>query len=83
MKTDRRIFIGLAASASLFSSMSTALAETVLNVGAYPTNPPFETKTSSGTFEGFEVDIVDEAAKPLFGPRAHPQAVTQETGMGK
>ncbi len=27
--------------------------------------------------------LSDEAAKPLFGPRAHPQAVTQETGMGK
>ena len=63
MKTHRRIFIGLVASASLFMSMSTALAETVLNVGAYPTNPPFETKTSNGTFEGFEVDIVNEAAK--------------------
>lgn len=63
MKTHRRIFIGLVASASLFTSMSTAFAETVLNVGAYPTNPPFETKTSNGTFEGFEVDIVNEAAK--------------------
>src|SRR5580692_4703125 len=61
--THRRIFIGLVASASLFTSMSTAFAETVLNVGAYPTNPPFETKTSNGTFEGFEVDIVNEAAK--------------------
>jgi polar amino acid transport system substrate-binding protein len=49
MKTHRRIFIGLVASASLFTSMSTAFAETVLNVGAYPTNPPFETKTSNGT----------------------------------
>src|SRR6202522_3786589 len=63
MKTHRRIFIGLVASASLFASMSTSFAETVLNVGAYPTNPPFETKTSNGIFEGFEVDIVNEAAK--------------------
>src|SRR5271169_3792748 len=63
MKTHRRIFIGLVASASLFTSMPTALAESVLNVGAYPTNPPFETKTSNGAFEGFEVDIVNEAAK--------------------
>src|ERR1700734_757227 len=63
MKTHRRIFIGLVASASLFTSMSTAFAETVLNVGAYPTNPPFETKMPNGSFEGFEVDIVVEAAK--------------------
>src|ERR1700722_9683920 len=63
MKTHRRIFIGLVASASLFTSMSTSFAETVLNVGAYPTNPPFETKMSNGSFEGFEVDIVNEAAK--------------------
>jgi polar amino acid transport system substrate-binding protein len=63
MRIDRRIFIGLAASAGLLTLMSSALAETVLNVGAYPTNPPFETKTSSGSFEGFEVDVVNEAAK--------------------
>ena len=35
----------------------------MLNVGAYPTNPPFEAKTAAGAFEGFEVDIVNEAAK--------------------
>jgi polar amino acid transport system substrate-binding protein len=63
MRIDRRIFIGLAASAGLLTLMSSVLAETVLNVGAYPTNPPFETKTSSGSFEGFEVDVVNEAAK--------------------
>jgi polar amino acid transport system substrate-binding protein len=40
-----------------------ARAEDVLNVGAYPTNPPFETKLADGSFEGFEVDIVNEAAK--------------------
>ncbi len=34
-----------------------------MNVGAYPTNPPFETKLPDGSFEGFEVDVVNEAAK--------------------
>ncbi|TIV04225.1 MAG: transporter substrate-binding domain-containing protein, partial [Mesorhizobium sp.] len=43
----------------------TAYAADVLNVGAYPTNPPFEYKNESGTFEGFEVDIVNEAAKRI------------------
>ena len=35
----------------------------MLNVGSYPNNPPFEFKAESGNFEGFEVDIVTEAAK--------------------
>jgi polar amino acid transport system substrate-binding protein len=63
MRTNRRILIGLATSASLLTLMTGALAETALSVGAYPTNPPFETKTSNGNFEGFEVDVVNEAAK--------------------
>jgi polar amino acid transport system substrate-binding protein len=63
MRTNRRILIGLAASASLLTLMSATLAETALSVGAYPTNPPFETKTANGNFEGFEVDVVNEAAK--------------------
>jgi polar amino acid transport system substrate-binding protein len=62
MRINRRILVGLAAAASLVAP-SLALAQTTLNVGAYPTNPPFETKTSNGTFEGFEVDVVNEAAK--------------------
>src|SRR5260370_7864914 len=52
-----------AASSALLALVAPAFAETALNVGAYPTNPPFETKLSDGTFEGFEVDIVNEAAK--------------------
>jgi len=63
MRTNRRIFIGLAAAAGASALTSAARAETGLNVGAYPTNPPFETKMPSGAFEGFEVDIVNEAAK--------------------
>jgi len=59
---QRRLFLGLAA-ASLMLSVGFARAEGVLNVGAYPTNPPFETKLSDGSFEGFEVDVVNEAAK--------------------
>jgi len=60
----RRLFLGLAA-ASLMLSVSAARAEGTLNVGAYPTNPPFETKLGDGSFEGFEVDIVNEAAKRI------------------
>lgn len=34
-------------------------------VGAYPANPPWENKTESGEFEGFEVDLVKEIGKRL------------------
>jgi len=63
MKLSRRILTALALAGALTATGSMALAADALNVGAYPTNPPFETKTASGAFEGFEVDIVNEAAK--------------------
>jgi polar amino acid transport system substrate-binding protein len=63
MRTNRRNILWLAASAALIGLTPPALADNTLNVGAYPTNPPFETKLPDGTFEGFEVDIVNAAAK--------------------
>jgi polar amino acid transport system substrate-binding protein len=63
MRTNRRTIFWLAASASLLAFLPAANAADTLNVGAYPTNAPFETKMPDGTFEGFEVDIVNEAAK--------------------
>ena len=42
---------------------SPSLAEGTLNVGAYPSNPPFEYKKADGQFDGFEVDVATEAAK--------------------
>jgi polar amino acid transport system substrate-binding protein len=59
---NRRLFLSATALCLIFGA-ATARAADVLNVGAYPTNPPFETKQADGTFEGFEVDIVNEAAK--------------------
>ena len=41
-----------------------ALAETLI-VGAYPANPPWEAKKEDGTFEGFEVDLVNEIGKRI------------------
>jgi polar amino acid transport system substrate-binding protein len=41
-----------------------ALGET-LTVGAYPANPPWENKKEDGTFEGFEVDLVNEIGKRI------------------
>ena len=63
MTPTRRIFVGLTMAAAVACYGCSAFAADALNVGAYPTNPPFETKTTSGAFEGFEVDIVNEAAK--------------------
>ena len=41
-----------------------AYAET-LEVGAYPANPPWENKKEDGSFEGFEVDLVNEIGKRI------------------
>ncbi|SEB74451.1 amino acid ABC transporter substrate-binding protein, PAAT family [Nitratireductor aquibiodomus] len=46
------------------SVVSTAHAETI-TVGAYPANPPWEYKTETGVFEGFEVDVAREVARRL------------------
>jgi polar amino acid transport system substrate-binding protein len=53
----------LLAALGIAVSPKITMAQEVLNVGAYPTNPPFEFKNADGVFEGFEVDIVNEAAK--------------------
>ena len=63
MHIHRRALGALAASASFLILGASAFADGQIHVGAYPTNPPFETKLADGTFEGFEVDIVKEAAK--------------------
>ena len=42
---------------------SPVLAQNAIVVGAYPANPPWEYKTPSGVFEGFEIDVATEAAK--------------------
>ena len=65
MSFTRRNLLLLAAAVGIAAGPATAYAEGVLNVGSYPNNPPFEYKNESGTFEGFEVDIVNEAAKRI------------------
>ena len=61
----RRNLLLLAAVVGIAAGPAVAYAEDVLNVGSYPNNPPFEYKSESGEFEGFEVDIVNEAAKRI------------------
>lgn len=65
MKFTRRSIIIASAAAGIAVMPLIAHAEGVLNVGSYPNNPPFEFKNASGVFEGFEVDIVTEAAKRI------------------
>jgi polar amino acid transport system substrate-binding protein len=65
MSLTRRNILALAAAIGMSSAAFSAFAADVLNVGSYPNNPPFEYKTTSGSFEGFEVDIVNEAAKRI------------------
>ena len=62
---SRRIALTLAAGALLATGAGSALAASELRVGSYPANPPWEFKNESGTFEGFEVDIVNEIAKRM------------------
>jgi polar amino acid transport system substrate-binding protein len=61
----RRALLGFAGAAILSLAGAASASATALVVGSYPSNPPFEYKTSSGSFEGFEVDIVNEVAKRL------------------
>ena len=41
------------------------VAAETLTVGAYPANPPWENKKEDGSFEGFEVDLVNEIGKRI------------------
>ncbi|WP_274627034.1 ABC transporter substrate-binding protein [Arvimicrobium flavum] len=63
MNFTRRNLLVLAAVIGM--AAGPAVAQEALNVGSYPNNPPFEFKAESGNFEGFEVDMVTEAAKRL------------------
>lgn len=58
----RRLVLGLATAMALALP---AQAADPLKVASYPANPPWENKTESGEFEGFEVDIVNEIAKRM------------------
>lgn len=49
----------------LIATGARARADGTLQVGSYPSNPPFEFKNESGQFQGFEIDIVDAIAGKL------------------
>ncbi|WP_309083815.1 ABC transporter substrate-binding protein [Chelativorans sp.] len=60
-----RISIAGIAAAIALSLAAPAASQEKIVVGAYPANPPWEYKTESGAFEGFEVDVATEVAKRL------------------
>ncbi|RUW18400.1 transporter substrate-binding domain-containing protein, partial [Mesorhizobium sp. M4B.F.Ca.ET.013.02.1.1] len=55
--------IGVVIAASV-AFAAPAFADKIM-VGAYPANPPWEYKTDSGGFEGFEVDVANDVAKRI------------------
>jgi polar amino acid transport system substrate-binding protein len=59
-----RLACAALAAAIMIGVGSPATAET-LTVGAYPANPPWENKKEDGSFEGFEVDLVNEIGKRI------------------
>jgi polar amino acid transport system substrate-binding protein len=61
---NRLGLMGMLIATSLFAVAPAVAADTIV-VGTYPANPPWEYKTASGDFEGFEVDVVREVAKRL------------------
>lgn len=65
MLINRRLLAGAMAGLALGLAAVPSLAQDTLRVGAYPANPPWENRTESGTFEGFEVDIVNEVARRI------------------
>jgi polar amino acid transport system substrate-binding protein len=47
------------------AALGTAATAQTLEVGAYPSNPPWEFKNEQSEFEGFEVDLVKEIAERM------------------
>ena len=67
MNLTGRLALGLALALANLTATA-ALAQEALRVGSYPANPPWQNQTAEGTFEGFEVDIVNEIASRLGRP---------------
>ncbi|MFT8246810.1 ABC transporter substrate-binding protein [Roseomonas sp. BN140053] len=58
----RRTVLGTAAAAALAAPLR---AQTVLQLGSYPSNPPFEIKDERGQFDGLEIELVRLVAGKL------------------
>ncbi len=60
----RRLLATAIAGAGLLAIGQAQAAET-FRVGAYPANPPWESKAADGSFSGLEVDIVNEIGRRI------------------
>ena len=60
-----RRHLGVVALLAAFALPAGLAAAETITVGAYPANPPWEFKKEDGTFEGFEVDLVNEIGERL------------------
>ena len=72
----RLLASAIAGAMALGIGLSGAASAETWNVGAYPANPPWENKKEDGSFEGFEVDLVNEIAK-----RAGAEVEIQDLGF--
>ncbi len=63
MVLTRRNVIGTGSLLALFGQPARAAG--VLQLGSYPSNPPFEFKDDAGHFQGFEIDLVNAIAAKL------------------
>jgi polar amino acid transport system substrate-binding protein len=61
----RLLALGAFAAAAFGAGYGAPASAETLVVGAYPANPPWENKREDGTFEGFEVDLVNEIGKRI------------------
>lgn len=61
----RKALAALGLMMTLGGGLAPAVRADVLVVGAYPANPPWEFKTETGEFQGFEVDLVKEVASRI------------------
>ncbi|WP_173931913.1 ABC transporter substrate-binding protein [Chelativorans sp. Marseille-P2723] len=55
----------LIAAAFALAATASAIAQDKIIVGAYPSNPPWEFKTESGNFQGFEIEVAEGVAERL------------------
>jgi polar amino acid transport system substrate-binding protein len=72
MKTKLATLAFVAAAALAGLTVGAPASAETLEVGAYPQNPPWEVKKEDGSFEGFEVDLVNEIGKRI-GAEMHIQ----------
>ncbi|WP_371171195.1 ABC transporter substrate-binding protein [Aliiroseovarius sp. 2305UL8-7] len=65
MLFQRRSILATMVGLTIAFAATAVRANEPLRVGAYPANPPWQNKMEDGSFEGFEVDIVNEIASRM------------------